>query len=111
MTHTPSDRRKHQRFPLASSVEVHLSATGRSYPARGVDVSQGGMLVYLPASAPVAAGQELELTVIPSPTAPAPAGAANAVARKRAGRVIRVDRDSLVRLGHLGVAVQFINGQ
>jgi hypothetical protein len=111
MTATPSNRRKHQRFPLASSVEIHLAATGKSYPGRGVDVSQGGMMVYLPASAPVSAGQELDLTVTPSPAAPAPAGVAGAVARKRAARVIRVDRDGLVKLGRLGVAVQFTNGQ
>lgn len=111
MTRTPSDRREHERFPLASAVMLHLAATDTSYPGRGVDVSQGGMLVYVPASAPIAAGQELELTVTPSPAAPAPAGIAGAVARKRAARVIRVDRDDLVKLGRLGVAVQFTNGQ
>ena len=111
MTDTPSDRRKHERFPLASSVEVQLAATGKKYPGRSVDVSLGGMLVYLPASAPIVAGQELELTVTPSPAAPAPAGVAGAVARTRSARVVRVDRDGLVKLGRLGVAVQFINGQ
>jgi len=100
---TSSDRRKHLRHPLATTVQFFHGPSRREYPARSVDISQGGMLMYLPASVPVARGQGIRLT-IGSHGRPELAELSN---RPLAATVVRVDRRRLLELGHLPVGVRF----
>ncbi len=104
MDATPtSERRVHRRHAFAGRVSVFHEPTQRAFPARSVDVSEGGMLMYVPVSTPVKAGQPIRLSVEgaePSELAalgPEPVDC----------RIVRVDRHGLTTQGHLAVGVQF----
>jgi hypothetical protein len=53
------ERRKHPRFSLDLPVEYWESDTSRSHPSRTGDVSEGGILLYLPQE--IAIGKTLRL--------------------------------------------------
>ena len=97
------DRRKHARHPLATTVQFYHGPSRREYPARSVDVSHGGMLMYLPASVPVARGHAIRVT-IGSHARPELAELSN---RPLDATVVRVDRRKVVNLGHLPVGIRF----
>lgn len=97
------DRRQHRRHPMAVGVRFHHSQSQRDFPARCVDVSRGGMLMYVPAAAPLKPGHAVRLTVGDDVReefaylSEKPIDAA----------VVRVDREKLLQLGHLAVGVKF----
>jgi len=101
MCATPTaERRGHQRHPFAGRVNIFHGPTQRAFPARSVDISEGGMLMYVPVSTPVKPGQPIRLSVEnaePAELGPEPVN----------GRIIRVDRHRLTTQGHLAVGVQF----
>jgi c-di-GMP-binding flagellar brake protein YcgR len=98
-----AERRRSARFPLSASITVHHLPSQRDFPARSVDASQGGMLLYLPAAAPMAPGQQVQLYI--------PAHDRQELAdlseRTLLGRVVRVDRQRLPALGYLPVGIKF----
>jgi len=105
MERQPStDRRQFPRHPLATTVNFYHGPTRREYPARSVDISHGGMLVYLPAAAPVAPGQTIRVT-IGSHGRPELSELSN---RPLQATVVRVDRRGMLALGHLPVGVRFV---
>ncbi len=97
-----SDRRRHLRVPLSAKVTLYHVPSKRTFPARSVDISESGMLMYVPAGTPVSLGQEVELTIEPRVTAQAAPAA-----QLRHGKVVRVDRPLMLKTAHLPVAVQF----
>jgi len=104
MSQGPSaDRRKHVRYPLATTVQFFHYPTGREYPARSIDVSSGGILVYVPATAPVAPGQPIRLQ-LGVHNRPEFAGLTD---RPVDATVVRVDRQRMLKAGHLPVGAQF----
>ena len=101
MCATPTaERRVHRRHPFAGRVSIFHEPTQRVLPARSVDISEGGMLMYVPVSTPVKPGQPIRLSVEgagPPEFGPEPVDC----------RIVRVDRHSLTTQGHLAVGVQF----
>ena len=97
------ERRAHPRYPLATSAEFYHGPTQRDFPARCVNISEGGMLMYVPAHTPVQPGHPVRVGVggINRPEF-APLGAAPVDAT-----IVRVDRRKLIREGHLAVGVRF----
>ncbi len=97
------DRRKHARHPLPTSVEFHHGPSHRDFPGRCVDLSKGGMLMYVPASTPVQPGDSLRVQ-LGSMNRPefAELGAAPVEAS-----IARVNRQSLLDVGYLAVGVRF----
>jgi hypothetical protein len=78
-----------------------------AFPARCQDISRGGMLVFLPSTAPLKEGQAVTLEVgqmledaLPDPL-PAFAG------QYIQATVARVDRRAILTTGHLVVGVRF----
>jgi len=70
-----------------------------------VDISKGGMLMYVPAKVPVVPGQSIRLTV---------GGGGRPEFAKVTDKpidatVVRVDRHKLLSMGYLAVGVQFAN--
>lgn len=59
----PTERRCHRRLPLSASVEFRHGPTRRDYPARSVDLSAGGMLMYVPATVPIRVGHDVHLRI------------------------------------------------
>ena len=102
MSATPStERRRHQRYPLATSVQFFHAKSQRDFPGRSVDVSDGGMLMFVPATVPLHAGQNIRLnaSALPARTDHTPG--------QRDATVVRVDRNALLSAGHIAVGVQF----
>jgi len=104
MCSAPSvDRRRHVRVPLSAALTFRHAPTDREFPARGVDVSQGGLLMYAPATAPLQAGHRLRISIgqRDKPSAAPFAG------RTVNGTVVRVDRHAFIEMGHVSVGVAF----
>ena len=99
----PADRRKHQRYPLATSISFHHCPTQRDFPGRSVDISEGGLLMYVPATVPVHAGQYISVRV-GGTGRPEFAGHGEDPIN---ATVVRVDRHQLLAVGHIAVGVQF----
>jgi len=98
-----AERRVHRRYPVPTSVHVEHAASERTFPARAVDASCGGMLLYVPATTPVEVGQELRLTMsdVNQPQLVRMTG------QYLSAKVRRVDRHALIRTGHLAIGVEF----
>ena len=104
MTEQPVvERRKHQRYPLSTSVEFHHGPSQRDFLGRCVDVSSGGMRMYVPPNAPVQAGHPISVN----------AGSVNRPELGLVGdepvsaTITRVERTGLVPEGNLAVGVRF----
>ena len=105
MCPTPvTNRRLHARRPLAASLEFSHDAAGRQYVGRCVDVSKGGLLMYVPATTPVQVGQSLQLAV---GGVYRPEFAVLGDEPKMA-EVVRVDRHALLTMGHVAVGLKFL---
>ncbi|MFA6135068.1 MAG: PilZ domain-containing protein [Phycisphaerae bacterium] len=98
-----ADRRKHPRYPLSTGVQFHHCASRHDFPARSVDISDTGVLMYVPMTAPVQAGQMVKLTMgaIKSPRF------ASMSETPVEGRIVRVERQGLLTAGNLMVGVEF----
>ena len=100
---TSADRRQHVRYPLATTVQFYHCPSRREFPARSIDMSAGGILLYVPAGTPVASGQPIQLKLGVhgrpefAPLSDAPLD----------GTVVRVDRKRMLDMGHLPVGVRF----
>ena len=103
-TQQGGDRRKHQRQPLAIPVQFHHDPTGKDLPGRCVDISQGGMRMYVPANTPVKSGQEI-LICLGDISAQ---GLAQLSKQRLAARVVHVNRYTLISTGQLAVGVEFV---
>jgi len=97
------DRRAHTRYPLATSVEFHHGPSQRNFPARCVDISAGGMLMYVPAATPVQPGHPVRLQM-GAVSRPEFAGLAD---KPISATVVRVDRRSILSSGHLAIGLRF----
>ncbi len=98
-----ANRRVYTRYPAPASVRVEHLASHRSFPARAVDASVGGMLMYVPAATPVKVGQTIHLAIsdVGQPNLADLAGAGMSATIKR------VDRHALIKTGHLAIGVEF----
>jgi len=104
METTPhQDRRSHPRYPLATSIQFFHGPTQRDFPARCVDISLGGMLMFVPAATPVQPGQPVRVAVggLSRPEF-APIGQ-----KPLDATIVRVDRQKLLDEGHLAVGLRF----
>ena len=104
MDEQPStDRRQHVRYPLATTVQFYHCASRREFPARSIDISAGGILVYVPTGTPVAPGQPIQLKL----GAQSRPEFARLSDRPLDATVVRVDRQKILSLGHLPVGIRF----
>ena len=98
-----TERRRHARHPLATSVDFYHGPAQRSFPARCVDISEGGLLMFVRADTPVRPGQavRLGLGVLNRPEF---ACLGN---RPVDATIVRVNRQALLSEGNLAVGVRF----
>jgi len=99
----PRERRLHPRYPLPTAVQFFHGPSQREFPARCVNISAGGLLMYVPMAVPVQPGQPVRLTV-GGARRPEFAGLSE---QPVDATVVRVDRASLLTSGHLAVGVRF----
>ena len=100
---TLSERRQYQRHPLATSLQFYHGPTQRDVFGRCVDVSAGGMLMFVPPNVPVRVGQPIRLSV-GSVNRPEFAGMSE---RPVDATIVRVERGRLVGGGQVGIGVRF----
>jgi c-di-GMP-binding flagellar brake protein YcgR len=96
------ERRRYNRFPIAMGARFEHGPSRRELPARTVNVSEGGTLMLVPATAPVTSGQTIRLHL---PSLPHPD--LGHLAEPRDATVLRVDRRCLLRDGQVRMAVRF----
>ena len=98
-----ADRRAHRRHPVPASVQVEHLASERQFPARAVDASLGGMLMYVPAATPVKVGQAIRVAIsdVDQPDLALLAGL------DLSATIKRVDRHALIKTGHLAIGIAF----
>ena len=97
-----SERRQHPRFKLAAMVDFHHEPTDRDFPGKSVDISAGGLMMYLPATVPVQKGQGVSVTVGDHDN-PEFAGLGDEIS----GKIARVNRDQLLSTGNIAIGVEF----
>lgn len=105
MESTLVDQRKEVRTDLSWPVSIWLPVANRFFNGRSVNVSKGGAYLTIPLTAPVRAGQEVELNF---PRTCHLAHQKGQYARIKTGKVVRVDRSRMISEGVLGLAVQFL---
>jgi len=100
-----ADRRRHARHPLPTSVRFSHEPSRREFPGRCVDISKGGMLMYVPASAPVKPGDSICLTLA-SVSRPEFANMGDGPVE---ASVVRADRKAMLSIGNIIVGLRFLD--
>ena len=101
---TVVEQRQEKRTELLWPVSVWLPEANRFFNARSANISKGGVVVEMPMTTPVRAGNLVEMNF---PRTMPLAQEKGGYARIKSGKVIRVDRDNLLDEARVGVAVQF----
>lgn len=97
------ERRISPRYQLATGIRFLHDPSQRDFPARCVDISKSGLMMYVPVAAPVKPGQTVRLTLGGIDTQQL-AGLSGTPIE---GTIVRVDRQALLADGHLAVGVRF----
>jgi hypothetical protein len=96
-----NDRRRHARYPMSTSLQFHHGPSRRDIPGRSVDVSESGMLMYVPLTTPVRTGQAVYVHLAGIRGKPASnTGPVHAT-------IVRVDREQMTSKGFLGIGIRF----
>ncbi|PKL45936.1 MAG: hypothetical protein CVV39_07910 [Planctomycetes bacterium HGW-Planctomycetes-1] len=101
---TAVENRRFNRTDLSWPVSLWLPEANRFFNGRTINVAKGGTLLSLPMSTPVRPGHVVELNF---PRTVNLAKKKGQFARIKTGKIIRVQRDSLISDATIGVAVQF----
>ncbi|MDD5011910.1 MAG: PilZ domain-containing protein [Phycisphaerae bacterium] len=101
---TAVENRRFNRTDLSWPVSLWLPEANRFFNGRTINVAKGGTLLSLPMSTPVRPGHVVEINF---PRTVNLAKKKGQFARIKTGKVIRVQRDSLISDATIGVAVQF----
>ena len=112
MSSIPStDRRHYKRVAMSALVRLHHAASDREYPARSIDVSDGGMLICAPATAPLGLGHRISIGTASPGDGTAPGAfevdLPHLAAQPVNGTIVRVDRGKLLSTGQVVVGVKF----
>ena len=101
---TVLEQRKHNRTNLNWPVSVWLPEANRFFNGRSTNISKAGVLVSLPMTTPVRTGHTVEINFPRTDTLATEKGQ---FARIKSGRVVRIERGSLLKKVSIAVAVQF----
>ena len=98
------EQRKDTRTDLSWPVSVWLPGANRFFNGRSSNISKTGVFVTIPITAPVRIGHTLEINF---PRTMALAKEKGQFARIKSGKVVRVDRQNMLKDASLGVAIAF----
>jgi hypothetical protein len=103
MEFSPIERRAHPRLPIPAGLTVEHAASKRSFPARTADLSVSGVAMFVPPTAPVQAGQEVDITFgwFADDTL------GDFATQTHKAIIVRVDREPLLTKGHIEVGARF----
>lgn len=107
MIDAPSaERRQHRRIPRVVNVEIEHPIAGCNIPARTLDISDGGMLISVPPSAPVASGQAVSIRASQDSLPRLPKASDPSSRETLEATIVRVDRNALLANGQLQVGIR-----
>lgn len=98
------DQRREARTTLSWPVSIWLSEAGRFFSGRSANVSKAGAFVSVPIPAPFRTGHVVEINF---PRTEALAQEKGGFARIKSGKVVRVERQNMLKDGNIGVAIAF----
>lgn len=98
------DQRREARTTLSWPVSIWLPETGRFFSGRSANVSKAGAFVSVPIPAPFRTGHVVEINF---PRTEALAQEKGGFARIKSGKVVRVERQNMLKDGNIGVAIAF----
>ncbi|MFA5553243.1 MAG: PilZ domain-containing protein [Phycisphaerae bacterium] len=101
---TMVEQRLETRTELAWPVSMWLPEANRFFNGRSINISKGGVFVKLPMTTPVRAGQIVEINF---PRTVALAKEKGQFARIKKGKILRVERQEILKDAHVGIAVEF----
>ncbi|OHB77552.1 MAG: hypothetical protein A2Z25_24345 [Planctomycetes bacterium RBG_16_55_9] len=98
------EQRKDTRSNVTWPVSIWIPEANRFVIGRSCNISKTGVFVVLPITAPVRTGRIVEVNF---PRTEALAKEKGQFARIKSGRVVRVDRTSLLENAEIGVGIAF----
>ena len=104
METTVVEQRKDVRSELVWPVSIWLPEANRFFNGKSANVSKGGAYISVPMTAPVRQDHEIEINF---PRTMSLAKQKGQYARIKCGKVLRVDRNNMLKNATIGVAVQF----
>ena len=85
---------------MSTGLQFHHGPSKREVPARSVDVSETGMMMYVPATTPVRTGQSVYVNMAGIGSTATNRGPVQAT-------IVRVDRAEMTSKGYLGIGLRF----
>jgi hypothetical protein len=101
---TITENRQSSRTKLSWPVSMWLPEANRFFNGKTVNVAKGGVLLSMPMTAPIRPGNIVEINF---PRTTSLARKKGQFARIKAGKVLRVNRDTLTADATIAVAVRF----
>ncbi|UCC97192.1 MAG: PilZ domain-containing protein [Phycisphaerales bacterium] len=98
------EQRKDSRNSVSWPVSVWIPQANRFVNGRSCNISKTGVFITLPATAPVGTGHLVELNF---PRTEALAEEKGQFARIKTGKVVRVERRSLLESAEIGLGIAF----
>ena len=99
------EQRKDSRSNVSWPVSVWIPEANRFINGRSCNISKTGVFIVLPITAPIRTGRIVEVNFPRSDTLAKEKGQ---YARIKRGRVVRVDRTTLLENAEIGVGISFI---
>lgn len=99
-----TEQRKDSRSDVSWPVSVWIPEANRFVIGRSCNISKTGVYIVLPITAPVRSGRMVEVNF---PRTEALAKEKGQFARIKSGRIVRVDRTSLLENAEIGVGIAF----
>jgi hypothetical protein len=101
---TLAEQRKEGRTQLSWPVSVWIPEAHRFFNGRSSNVSKTGVFLTMPVMTPVKAGNTVELNF---PRTEMLAKEKGSYARIKCGRIVRIERENILKDANIGIAIQF----
>ena len=98
------EQRTDTRSDLSWPISVWLPEASRFFNGKIVNISKGGVYLSMPMTTPVRAGHTVEINF---PRTASLAKQKGQFARIKTGKVVRVDRESMLEKATIGLAIRF----
>lgn len=103
-TLTRTEQRTNARAELSWPVSMWLPEASRFFNGRSTNISKSGVFIDAPMTMPVRPGHVVEVNF---PRSQSLAERKGHFARIKSGRVVRVDRNNVLKNASIGVAIRF----
>jgi len=99
-----TEQRKTSRSNLSWPVSIWVPEANRFFNGRSCNISKTGVFIRLPITVPIRTGHTVELNF---PRTVALAKEKGQFARIKSGKVVRIDRKSVLKDAEIGIGVAF----